>query len=467
MSQALFYGIFAFQWLIYIWETYLSWRQYRVHLLTEKRPKNAEKIMEESEYTKARLYKLDKHRFEFCQSAFSHILNCLILWYEILPLMWNISGDVNKKIGITSEMGQSLMFQTINSLLTFVTALPFSYYDTFIIEQKHGFNKQTLPFFIKDKIKGLVVGLVIMIPVIAAVIWIVENSGEYLFVYAWIFVSIIVFLLMTIYPEFIAPLFDKYTPLPDGELKTKIENLAKSVSYPLTKLYVVQGSKRSSHSNAYMYGFWKNKRIVLFDTLLSAEENEKLKAILAEENKDKKKEGTEEDTLKEEEEEDKDRKNKGMTNDEVVAVLGHELGHWALMHTVINLIVMEVNLFFLFFVFAYFYRWSAIYEAFGFSTQPTIIGLIVVFQFITAPYNELVEFLMIWYTRKMEFQADEYSFNLGYGDLLCTSLIKLGKDNLSLPVDDPLYASFHHSHPSIIHRIERINLLKDKGKKSD
>uniref|UniRef100_A0A0K0E7G6 CAAX prenyl protease n=1 Tax=Strongyloides stercoralis TaxID=6248 RepID=A0A0K0E7G6_STRER len=465
MSQKLFYGIFAFQWLTYLWETYLLWRQYRIHLLTEKRPKNAEKIMEEAEYDKARLYKLDKHRFEFVQSMFTHVFNCLILWYEILPLMWSFSESIDKKIGLTGEMSQSLTFQIINTLLTFVTGIPFSYYDTFIIEQKHGFNKQTLSFFIKDKIKSLIVGLVIMTPVIGAVIWIVENSGEYLFVYAWIFVSIVVFLLLTIYPEFIAPLFDKYTPLPDGELKTKIENLAKSVNYPLTKLYVVQGSKRSSHSNAYMYGFWKNKRIVLFDTLLSAEENEKLKAVLAEEKNDKDATTTtdEGEALKDSEE----RKSKGMTNDEVVAVLGHELGHWALMHTVVSLIVIEINLFFLFFVFAYFYRWKAIYDAFGFSTQPTIIGLIVVFQFITAPYNELVEFLMTWYTRKMEFQADEYSFNLGYGDLLCSSLIKLGKDNLSLPVNDPLYASFHHSHPSIIHRIERINLLKDKQKKSN
>uniref|UniRef100_A0A0N4Z9F4 CAAX prenyl protease n=1 Tax=Parastrongyloides trichosuri TaxID=131310 RepID=A0A0N4Z9F4_PARTI len=461
MSKALFYGIFAFQWLIYVWETYLSWRQYQVHLKTEKRPKNVEGIIEEAEFDKARLYKLDKHRFGFAQSAFSHIVNSLILWFEILPVMWTMSADVNSMIGLSGEMAQSLTFQIGNSLLTFITGLPFSYYDTFVVEQKHGFNKQTLPFFIKDKIKELGVGIVLMTPIMAAIIWIVENSGQYLFVYAWIFVSIIVFLLMTIYPEFIAPLFDKYTPLPDGELKTKIENLAKSVNYPLTKLYVVQGSKRSSHSNAYMYGFWKNKRIVLFDTLLSAEENEKLKAIIAEETKDKKVE--EEETLKDSEE----RKGKGMTNDEVVAVLGHELGHWALMHTVINLVVMEINLFLLFFVFAYCYRWSAIYEAFGFSTQPTIIGLIVVFQFITAPYNELIEFLMTWYTRKMEFQADEYSFNLGYGNLLCTSLIKLGKDNLSLPVDDPLYASFHHSHPSILHRIERINLLKKNSKKVD
>uniref|UniRef100_A0AC35TIM8 CAAX prenyl protease n=1 Tax=Rhabditophanes sp. KR3021 TaxID=114890 RepID=A0AC35TIM8_9BILA len=460
MSQALFYAIFAFQWVTFTWETYLSWRQYRVHLDTEKRPDNVKDIIEIDEYDKARLYKLDKHRFGFFSSGFAHVMNVVVLWYGFLPYLWDVSSNINKSMGWESEMTQALIFQFANSLVSFVAGLPLTYYDTFVVEEKHGFNKQTLPFFIKDKIKGLAVSFALMTPIMAAIIYIIENTGSYLFFYAWVFVSIIVFLLMTIYPEFIAPLFDKYTSLPAGELKSKIEALADSVSYPLAKLFVVQGSKRSSHSNCYCYGFGKNKRIVIFDTLLSNEENEKLENILNAEKKDKVRS---EEEIKLAEKEKEDRKGKGMSNDEVVAVLGHELGHWALMHTVINLVVMEVNMFFLFYVFAYFYQWSAIYEAFGFNSEPTIIGLIIVFQYVMAPYNEIVEFLMTWYTRKMEFQADEYSFNLGYGDLLCSSLIKLGKDNLSLPIDDELYSSFHHSHPSIPQRIERINLLKKKN----
>ncbi|KAK6033826.1 peptidase, M48 family [Cooperia oncophora] len=168
-------------------------------------------------------------------------------------------------------------------------------------------------------------------------------------------------ILMTVYPAFIAPLFDKYIPLPEGELKVAIEKLAASQKFPLTKLYVVYGSKRSAHSNAYMYGFWNSKRIVLYDTLLSGEEKEKVMAQCAE--------AAAEMT-------DKD-KARGMTNDEVVGVLGHELGHWALWHSIINLVIAEINIFFMLAVFAYFYRWELLYKAFGFHTTPIIVGLIL------------------------------------------------------------------------------------------
>ncbi|VDN36923.1 unnamed protein product [Gongylonema pulchrum] len=183
-----------------------------------------------------------------------------------------------------------------------------------------------MSFFLKDKIKKTFVSLVIMVPIVAVVVYIVEAGGPYFFFY----------LLMTVYPEFIAPLFDKYVPLPESELKQKIEKLAASVNFPLKKLLVVHGSKRSAHSNAYMYGFWKNKRIVLFDTLLSEELNAKLRESETEEEK------KERETKEKKEEEEEKKRKLGMQDEEVVAVLGHELGHWALWHTVINLVLAEV-----------------------------------------------------------------------------------------------------------------------------
>lgn len=266
---------------------------------------------------------------------------------------------------------------------------------------------------------------------------------------------------MTIYPEFIAPLFDKYVPLPDSELKVKIENLAKQVGFPLTKLYVVQGSKRSSHSNAYMYGFWNNKRIVLYDTLLSPETIAQLFPDTAKEKEEESKttEPLIEVSSSEEEDENvvKKREKKGMTDDEVVAVLGHEIGHWKMKHTVIHLTIAEINLFFSLFLFGYLYKYQDLYSAFGFhNEQPTLIGLLLVFQLVLAVYKEVFGISQSFLSRHMEFSADKFSADLGYSNQLADSLIKLGVDNLSLPVDDPLYSAVHHSHPPIPERIKAL-----------
>ena len=225
--------------------------------------------------------------------------------------------------------------------------MPFSVYREFVLEQKHGFNKQTPGFYAKDQIKKFVIGQLIQSPILAGVIKIVYWGGDYFFIYLWLFAVLMTLFLMTVYPDLIAPLFDKYTPMPDGQLRyvlliqsefvlktknlfrTDIEDLAASVNFPLYKLFVVEGSKRSSHSNAYFYGFYKFKRIVLFDTLLEEEERKKIM--------------TENETKSDHSEEDEKNKIKtGCNNKEIVAVLGHELGHWKLNHVMKNIIIGQV-----------------------------------------------------------------------------------------------------------------------------
>merc|ERR1712110_316189 len=291
----------------------------------------------------------------------------------------------------------------------------------------------------------------------AGVIKIVYWGGDYFFVYLWGFVVLITLFLMTIYPDLIAPLFDKYTPMPEGELKGQIESLAASISFPLYKLYVVEGSKRSSHSNAYFYGFFKFKRIVLFDTLLEEEDKEK-------ERLEKEKEEQEgKDDTKDAEKEKK--KKMGCSRDEILAVLGHELGHWKLNHVFKNLVISEVHIFFMFALFGYLYHLQPLYTAFGFpNEQPVLIGLMIILQFITAPYNAVLNFAMTALSRRFEFQADEFGKSLGRAEKLCAALIKLNNDNLSYPIYDWLYSSWHHSHPPLL---ERLAALKGDEKKAD
>ncbi|KJH46697.1 peptidase, M48 family [Dictyocaulus viviparus] len=433
--SSLFNLLLGSRWLLFAWDYYLQYRQYRVHFLNEKRPQHVEALITEEDYKKARKYKLDKHLFCFAYSLFDQVWTTVIFVSGWLPWLWYFCADYPLP---------SIVFFSLNSIVEAMVGLPWDMYDTFVIEEKHGFNKQTIGFYTKDKLKKFALTLTIIAPIVLVVEWIVDNGGPYFFVYVWLFVSVVLLLLLTVYPAFIAPLFDKYIPLPDGDLKTAIEKLAASLKFPLTRLYVVYGSKRSAHSNAYMYGFWNNKRIVLYDTLLSGEEKEKVMKVCAE--------AAQEMTEKE--------KSRGMLNEEVVAVLGHELGHWALWHTLINLFIAELNIFVILSVFAYFYRWELLYEAFGFTTTPTIIGLILVYQYVMGLYNQVTEILMSIHSRRCEFDADRFATKLGYGDHLVSALIKLGKDNLVLPIDDHLYSMCNHSHPPISERIQAINKMK-------
>ena len=174
------------------------------------------------------------------------------MWFYGMKFFWDLAGDV-----ATDETYRSMTFVFYYNIFSTITGLPFSIYSVFVLEEKHGFNKQTVPFYIKDQIKSFVVGQVIMLPLVAAIIKIIHWGGDYFFVYLWVFVLLFTVFMMIVYPEFIAPLFDKYTPLPEGDLRGKIEELAASIDFPLYKLFVVEGSKRSSHSNAYFYGFFK------------------------------------------------------------------------------------------------------------------------------------------------------------------------------------------------------------------
>ncbi len=329
--------------------------------------------------------------------------------------------------------------------------LPFSIYNTFVLEEKHGFNQQTAGFYIKDQIKKFLVANLISMPLLAVVIKIVYWGGDYFFLYLWAFTVGFTMFMMVIYPEFIAPLFDKYTPLPEGELRTQIEELAASIEFPLYKLFVVEGSKRSSHSNAYFYGFFNFKRIVLFDTLLEESERKKLK---------------EKEDESEDKSEDKSEKKlaKGCATPEILAVLGHELGHWKLNHVLKNLIIAQVHIFLMFALFGYLYQNQLLYTAFGFDQgeRPVLIGLVVIMQFVTAPYNAVLDFAMTALSRRFEFQADDFAATvLGRGEKLQSALIKLNNDNLGFPIYDWLFSAWHHSHPPIL---ERLAVLKTKSK---
>lgn len=225
---------------------------------------------------------------------------------------------------------------------------------------------------------------------------------------------------IAIYPTLIQPLFNKLTPLEEGELKTSIENLASKNKFPLTKLYVIDGSKRSNHSNAYFYGLPWSKQIVIYDTLISTS-----------------------------------------TTLETTAVLAHEIGHWALSHTTKTLVIAQSHILTLFSLFSVFIHNKSLYNSFGFYNQhPVFIGFLL-FNEILQPLDNIMTFFMNILSRKHEYEADEYAVKLGYSESLSKSLINLNIKNLSSPDADWLYSSYHYSHPILA---ERLAAIESKAK---
>ncbi|KAI9320493.1 peptidase family M48-domain-containing protein [Dichotomocladium elegans] len=416
--------VIGFSCAVYAFEQYLNYRQHRRYLMRE-RPKELADIVDEADFRKSQSYNLEKSRFGFIENAYKQLELILFLNYDALPYLWDLSGRLLLRYaGYDSkyEILQSIIFVIIYSLISTASSLPFSLYSTFVIEERHGFNKQTLGLFFTDLLKSQLVFAVIMLPFLSAFLWIIKSTGDQFYFYVWVIAVVFQLFFMTIYPTVIQPLFNKLTPLEEGELRTRIEELAGRIQFPLKKLYVIDGSKRSSHSNAYFYGFGRNKHIVLFDTLIDHS-----------------------------------------TIDEICAVLAHELGHWAMSHTLKILMVNQVYMLTMFWLFSYFINNPQLYHDFGFNAMPTLIGFML-FQYVDAPIDSIIGLLMHVYQRKNEYEADAYALKLGYASTLRSALIKLSVKNLGGFNTDPWHSAWNRSHPSLTERLDALGIKPTSDK---
>ena len=312
------------------------------------------------------------------------------------------------------------------SVMSTLMNVPWSLYGTFVVEARHGFNNTTMSTFVGDLIKSTLLTMVLSPPIIAGLVKIMLLvPGPAMAVWIWGFMLAVSLIMLTIYPVIIAPLFNKYQPLEEGKLKKKIESLAGRLKFPLKKLFVVDGSRRSAHSNAYMYGFFKNKRIVLYDTLLEQS-----------------------------------------TDEQVTAVLAHELGHWALSHTKYLFVASQVVLAAQMSMFAMTRGAPGVLEAFGFQgagNKPALASL-VIFQLLIGPLDELLGLAQNFVSRTFEYQADRFAVDLGYAEDLKGALCVLDKKNKGPPNNDRWYSAYHHSHPVLV---ERLVAIDDAAKKKE
>lgn len=342
------------------------------------------------------------------------------------PYVWRLSGVILERMGLESgEIAQSIVWVLVLSLISTCMSLPWSLYSTFVIEERHGFNKTTFGTFVMDIIKSTMLTFVLAPPIIAGIVYILLHTGPAMALYLWGFMLVLSLVMLTVYPVLIAPLFNKYTPLEEGSLREKIEALAASLKFPLKKLFVVDGSKRSAHSNAYMYGFFKNKRIVLYDTLIGQ-----------------------------------------CSEEQVTAVLCHELGHWKLGHTKFLFLGTQVILGAQLGLFAALRGAPGMYEAFGFigKGQKPALAALVLFQLLVGPLDEFLSLLQNMVSRAFEFQADAFAVSMGKAAQLKEALCILDKENKGPPNVDSWYSTYHYSHPPLP---ERLMAVERRAKKSD
>lgn len=389
-----------------------------------------------AKFTKSQDYGRAKSEFSFVVGLFNECLGLGLLLAGSGPYFWNASRDLLMYLGISQgPISCTLVFLLIQHIISLPIGILTGLYSQFVIEEKFGFNKQTLKLYFMDLLKQQALTIVIGAPLISIFLKIVEWGGPHFYIYVWAFLLFFGLFMMSVYPAYIQPLFNEVKPLPEGRLRTKIEALAGRLDYPLKKLFVIDGSKRSNHSNAYMYGLWKNKRIVLFDTLIAQ-----------------------------------------ASESEIVAILAHELGHWQKNHTVQGLLLSQIISFAIFFSYGQVKENGDMFASFGFKADesvgfPIIIGLSLFLESCWTPIDSVLSRLMTLNVRKNEFQADAFAVELGYSGTLQTGLVKLQIENLSNMNPDPWYSAYHYSHPPLAERLDAIqneegNLGAGKKKKN-
>jgi STE24 endopeptidase len=372
-------------------------------------PEELNDVYEDAEYKKSQAYKAVNYKFGVWSSTFSVVLTLGFLMFGGFEYV-----DTLARSYTTNPIGVGLLFFGIIMLASDIITTPFSYYKTFIIEEQFGFNKTTKTTFFLDKIKGLIMMVVIGGGLLALILWFYDITGQWFWLYAWGIVTVFTVFMNMFYSKLIVPLFNKQTPLQDGPLREKIAHYAQTVGFNLSKIFVIDGSKRSTKANAYFSGFGNEKRVTLYDTLIN-----------------------------------------DLTDDEIVAVLAHEVGHYKKKHIIVNLFASILLTGLTLYILSVFISNPLLSYALGVSTPSFHVGLIA-FGLLYAPISEITGLLMNHLSRTFEYQADDYAKTTYKAESLITALKKLSKNSLSNLTPHKAYVFVHYSHPTLLQRIKNL-----------
>jgi len=406
-TQTIFYIIIS----IYLFETVLT--KFLWYLNTtrwsDELPSELKDIYDEKKYAKSQKYERTKYKFGWFSSSISFVIMLLILLLGGFGWLDSVLRTYSDNAIILA-----LMFFGVISVISTLVSLPFSYYSTFVIEEKFGFNKMTKWLFFTDTIKWLIISWLIGWVLLALIVWIYSSLGDNFWIYAWIIATIFSLFMMMFYSSLIVPLFNKQTPLEAWELRDAIEWFANKVGFTGTDIYVIDGSKRSAKANAYFSWFWPKKRIVLFDTLIN-----------------------------------------DLSTEELVAVLAHEIGHYKKKHTLQMLAMSIVQTWLILFLFALALNIPEVSFALWGEVKSFHLGA-VAFWILFTPVSMILGIATSVFSRKNEYEADAYAKDNYSGKHLENALIKLSRNNLSNLRPHPWYEFFYYSHPTVLKRLKAL-----------
>jgi STE24 endopeptidase len=373
-------------------------------------------VYDSENYHKQQDYESKKMQFSILETSVTSLLIITIFVFKGFGYLQAFVSDISQ-----NQILQTLMFFGILGLISLVLSLPFSYYDKFVIEQKYGFNKSTHKLFILDTLKSLILTAVLGGIILSIITWLYLLNPNIFWITALIIILIFSFLMNALYSSIILPLYNRKTPLPDGELKNKVVEFANSLGFSINNIYIINGSKRSTKANAFFTGFGKKKRIFLYDTLTY-----------------------------------------NLSNDEIVAVLAHELGHYKKHHIWINLTTgMFQALLFLFF-FGLISQSIVFTKVMGGIGDSSVFYLnALCFVLLVDPIQTLIGLVMNLLSRKMEYSADKFATIHGLGINLTSALKKISSLNYSNLTPHPLYVLINYSHPTLYHRLLAIKSILD------
>jgi STE24 endopeptidase len=361
-------------------------------------------------HQKAADYTTDKTKLALIEASMQAILLAVLTIGG--GLQW--IDEVWRNLIIDHEIARGALVIVSAMLVSSVIDLPFEYYKTFVVDEKFGFNKMTPAMFFSDLIKQSVVGIILGAPILFAALWLMQGAGQYWWLYLWVIWSVFNLLMLAIYPTFIAPFFNKFKPLEDQNLKQRIEILLTKCGFKSQGLFVMDGSARSSHGNAYFTGFGASKRVVFFDTLLDR-----------------------------------------LNPDEIEAVLAHELGHFKHHHVIKRIAMMFFVSFLGLALLGWLMNQPWFYSGLGVSQMSNYMAL-VLFLLVSPVFLFILRPIMASYSRKNEFEADSYAAKHANAQYLIEALVKLYRDNASTLTPDPLHSAFYDSHPPASIRISKL-----------
>ncbi|HPF92773.1 MAG TPA: M48 family metallopeptidase [Tenuifilaceae bacterium] len=363
-------------------------------------------------YQKQQRYEMETTKFSFFQGTISFVAIFIVLFF----------GFLGKFHGYISSLGYSdvlttLIFFGVLFIVTQILSIPFSLYSTFVIEQKYGFNKVTPKLFVTDIIKSILLVTIIGGGLLALITWVFHAYTQWFWLLALGVMLLFSLLANALYSRVIVPLFNKQTPLEAGELYESIKAMSVRIGFPVNKIYTIDGSKRSTKANAYFTGFGRNRRVVLYDTLINS-----------------------------------------MSTNEVVAVLAHEIGHYKRKHIWINFTIGAIQSAIILYVFNIIAQSSSLTIAMGYhnAIEPVFHLSLIAFGLLFTPIEHVLGIASNYLSRKMEYQADSFAVNLKLGDQLISAPKKLSKDNLSNLTPHPIYVFINYSHPTLYQRVKKI-----------